>query len=152
MLTLQIIQVYSLFFQVHLVVACLSLTRCLSYSATWTTCAITPVEMTTLTGSQHPNLCQCRWHQLQATNSLVMFLGKIYYAWSSKSIIDLYFQLFIFRCSVCETPTHVIAVHSQSIEVPDCPAGWQELWIGYSFLMVLWKKLFALISQIDNWV
>lgn len=42
---------------------------------------------------------------------------------------------FVSRCSVCETPTHVIAVHSQSMDIPDCPAGWQELWIGFSFLM-----------------
>jgi len=42
---------------------------------------------------------------------------------------------YVSRCSVCETPTHVIAVHSQSMEIPDCPVGWQEMWIGFSFLM-----------------
>jgi len=43
--------------------------------------------------------------------------------------------LFI-RCSVCEAPTRVIAVHSQSVSIPDCPNGWSELWTGYSFIMV----------------
>lgn len=42
---------------------------------------------------------------------------------------------YISRCSVCEAPTRVIAIHSQSMDIPDCPAGWQELWIGFSFLM-----------------
>lgn len=40
------------------------------------------------------------------------------------------------RCVVCEAPTRVIAVHSQSDLIPDCPSGWENLWIGYSFLMV----------------
>jgi len=30
----------------------------------------------------------------------------------------------------------VMAVHSQSMMVPDCPVGWKGLWIGYSFAMV----------------
>ena len=41
-----------------------------------------------------------------------------------------------FRCSVCETPTRSLALHSQSMDVPKCPQNWQELWIGYSFIMV----------------
>ncbi|XP_077862511.1 collagen alpha-2(IV) chain-like [Saccoglossus kowalevskii] len=44
-------------------------------------------------------------------------------------------QPFIGRCSVCEAPNQVIAVHSQTINVPDCPSGWSGLWIGYSFVM-----------------
>lgn len=44
---------------------------------------------------------------------------------------------YISRCSVCETPTRFITVHSQTMEIPECPTGWNELWIGYSFLMVL---------------
>uniref|UniRef100_A0A915K0H9 Collagen IV NC1 domain-containing protein n=1 Tax=Romanomermis culicivorax TaxID=13658 RepID=A0A915K0H9_ROMCU len=40
-----------------------------------------------------------------------------------------------FRCVVCETTSNVIAVHSQTLLVPDCPNGWQSLWIGYSFAM-----------------
>uniref|UniRef100_A0A4W3K944 Collagen IV NC1 domain-containing protein n=1 Tax=Callorhinchus milii TaxID=7868 RepID=A0A4W3K944_CALMI len=42
---------------------------------------------------------------------------------------------FISRCSVCETPAMVIAIHSQNIQIPGCPVGWISLWIGYSFMM-----------------
>lgn len=42
---------------------------------------------------------------------------------------------YISRCSVCEAPTRAIAVHSQTMAIPQCPGGWEELWIGYSFLM-----------------
>jgi integrin beta 8 len=45
-------------------------------------------------------------------------------------------QRFISRCTVCESETQVIAVHSQSMNIPDCPNGWDGLWIGYSFFMV----------------
>lgn len=37
---------------------------------------------------------------------------------------------------MCEAPANVIAVHSQSLGVPECPQGWSGLWIGYSFVMV----------------
>ena len=40
-----------------------------------------------------------------------------------------------FRCSVCEASANVLAVHSQSSQVPECPNGWSSLWIGYSFAM-----------------
>lgn len=43
---------------------------------------------------------------------------------------------YISRCSVCEAPSVAIAIHSQDITIPQCPAGWRSLWIGYSFLMV----------------
>ena len=43
---------------------------------------------------------------------------------------------FVSRCSVCEAPGPVIAKHSQSTDIPPCPAGWAELWTGYSFVMV----------------
>lgn len=43
---------------------------------------------------------------------------------------------YISRCSVCEVNGAVLAVHSQSTTVPDCPSNWNSLWIGYSFLMV----------------
>lgn len=43
---------------------------------------------------------------------------------------------YISRCSVCEAPSVAIAIHSQGIDIPQCPAGWRSLWIGYSFLMV----------------
>lgn len=45
-------------------------------------------------------------------------------------------QNYISRCSVCETRTRIIAVHSQSMKLPDCPVDWEELWTGYSYLMV----------------
>jgi hypothetical protein len=41
------------------------------------------------------------------------------------------------RCVVCEAPANVIAVHSQSVNIPDCPRDWSSLWIGYSFVMVI---------------
>lgn len=43
------------------------------------------------------------------------------------------------RCSVCESPTQSMAVHSQDNYVPECPSGWQPLWKGYSFAMVSFK-------------
>ncbi|XP_060552054.1 collagen alpha-2(IV) chain-like isoform X1 [Ruditapes philippinarum] len=42
---------------------------------------------------------------------------------------------YISRCVVCEAPSEIIAVHSQTMRIPDCPIGWTGLWIGYSFLM-----------------
>jgi len=42
---------------------------------------------------------------------------------------------YISRCVVCEVPSNVIAVHSQSLQIPECPGGWEGLWIGYTFLM-----------------
>uniref|UniRef100_A0A8C5RPA3 Collagen IV NC1 domain-containing protein n=1 Tax=Laticauda laticaudata TaxID=8630 RepID=A0A8C5RPA3_LATLA len=42
---------------------------------------------------------------------------------------------FISRCAVCEAPSMVIAVHSQTVQIPSCPEGWNSLWIGYSFVM-----------------
>lgn len=42
---------------------------------------------------------------------------------------------YISRCSVCEAPTRPIVLHSQSMATPECPGGWEELWVGYSFLM-----------------
>ena len=40
------------------------------------------------------------------------------------------------RCVVCEVQTNVLAVHSQDMNVPECPPQWDGLWIGYSFAMV----------------
>lgn len=42
---------------------------------------------------------------------------------------------FISRCSVCESIGNVITVHSQNQSLPDCPAGWLDMWTGYSFVM-----------------
>ena len=43
---------------------------------------------------------------------------------------------FCFRCVVCETTTRVIALHSQSMSIPECPRNWEEMWTGYSYYMV----------------
>ena len=51
-------------------------------------------------------------------------------------VADNEIEPYISKCSVCEAPSHVIAVHSQSSEIPDCPSGWSTLWVGYSFAMV----------------
>ncbi|KAM9789368.1 uncharacterized protein ACB057_011992 [Neosynchiropus ocellatus] len=42
---------------------------------------------------------------------------------------------YISRCAVCEATSNVIAVHSQTTLVPECPRGWESLWAGYSFVM-----------------
>ena len=42
----------------------------------------------------------------------------------------------LLRCVVCETTANILAVHSQDMNIPDCPRGWESLWIGYSFAMV----------------
>ena len=43
---------------------------------------------------------------------------------------------YVSRCSVCEINSAVLAVHSQSDTIPNCPPSWTSLWVGYSFLMV----------------
>ena len=43
---------------------------------------------------------------------------------------------YFFRCVVCETTANILAIHSQDMNIPDCPRGWESLWIGYSFAMV----------------
>lgn len=45
-------------------------------------------------------------------------------------------QNYISRCVVCETRTRIIALHSQSMDYVDCPTDWEELWVGFSYLMV----------------
>merc|ERR1711981_413947 len=44
-------------------------------------------------------------------------------------------EKYISRCSVCETESKVMAVRSQDDEIPECPANWDSLWMGYSFVM-----------------
>ncbi|GFO06154.1 collagen alpha-1(iv) chain [Plakobranchus ocellatus] len=44
-------------------------------------------------------------------------------------------ERYISRCVVCETPSPIIAVHSQSMMVPNCPSGWSEVWVGFSFVL-----------------
>jgi len=50
-------------------------------------------------------------------------------------VADYAIQEYISRCVVCETESNVIAVHSQDMNIPDCPANWESLWLGYSFAM-----------------
>lgn len=45
-------------------------------------------------------------------------------------------QNYISRCSVCESRTRLIAIHSQTMDLPSCPNTWAEVWAGYSYLMV----------------
>lgn len=45
-------------------------------------------------------------------------------------------QNYISRCSVCESRTKLIAIHSQTMDIPDCPPTWEASWVGYSYLMV----------------
>uniref|UniRef100_A0A3Q2PUQ0 Collagen IV NC1 domain-containing protein n=1 Tax=Fundulus heteroclitus TaxID=8078 RepID=A0A3Q2PUQ0_FUNHE len=42
---------------------------------------------------------------------------------------------YISRCSVCETTSKIIAIHSQNTLIPECPRGWEAIWTGYSFVM-----------------
>ncbi|PVD18256.1 hypothetical protein C0Q70_20805 [Pomacea canaliculata] len=42
---------------------------------------------------------------------------------------------YISRCAVCDTPSPIIAVHSQTMVIPDCPEGWSGVWIGWSFVL-----------------
>lgn len=62
-------------------------------------------------------------------------------------------ERYISRCSVCESRTKMIALHSQSMTIPNCPETWEESWIGYSYLMVnlileTWKLL---KMKLKNW-
>lgn len=61
---------------------------------------------------------------------------------------------FISRCVVCDAPANVIAIHSQTLVIPDCPNGWNGMWIGYSFAMVCldtnYKTMLKLKLKIKN--
>ena len=58
--------------------------------------------------------------------------------WKHFSIVDetFLYKTSLCRCVVCETTANVMAVHSQDMNIPDCPRGWDSLWMGYSFAMV----------------
>lgn len=53
----------------------------------------------------------------------------------SKAVQEDEIRKHVSRCSVCESPANVMAVHSQANYYPECPTGWSQLWIGYSFAM-----------------
>ena len=43
---------------------------------------------------------------------------------------------YISRCTVCSGYQYVIARHSYTNELPNCPSNWESLWEGYSYIMV----------------
>jgi len=56
----------------------------------------------------------------------------------------------ISRCVACESSSSTpIAVHSQTIDIPECPVGWTGLWAGYSFLSVRIKGIVLYILYIN---
>lgn len=50
-------------------------------------------------------------------------------------VANIAIREYISRCVVCETTANILAIHSQDMNIPDCPRGWESLWIGYSFAM-----------------
>uniref|UniRef100_A0A336M5Z3 CSON010633 protein n=1 Tax=Culicoides sonorensis TaxID=179676 RepID=A0A336M5Z3_CULSO len=52
----------------------------------------------------------------------------------SEPITEETAERLVSRCIVCDVPSAVVAIHSQSNEVPKCPSGWDDLWFGYSYL------------------
>ncbi len=50
-------------------------------------------------------------------------------------VADYSIREYISRCAVCETRANVMTVHSQDMNIPECPNGWRGLWMGYSFAM-----------------
>ena len=115
---------------------------------------ITQVEMIIVIGLVQPNRCQQWWLQLEALKlkslsqskfgwiwKILMHIEESNY-WFLQNHTDLYFVIFI-RCAVCESPTRAIAIHSQTMDIPDCPDNWMELWNGYSFVMVYFIMPFA---------
>merc|ERR1711973_562064 len=60
-------------------------------------------------------------------------------------VTDAAIRPYISRGVVCEAPANVIAVHSQSVNIPDCPRGWGSLWIGYSFVMVIKQSILLVL-------
>jgi integrin beta 8 len=57
-------------------------------------------------------------------------------------------ESYVSKCSVCESPAHVIAIHSQSTDVPECPGGWSALWHGFSFAMVSSHSILTMRANI----
>merc|ERR1712071_77746 len=43
---------------------------------------------------------------------------------------------YVSRCSVCGGSSKILARHSFTSDVPECPEGFHEIWEGYSYLMV----------------
>jgi integrin beta 8 len=65
--------------------------------------------------------------------------GKSYWLTTSAAIptmaIDVnQAEMYISKCAACEAPGTIFALHSQTMETPECPANYNALWLGYSFL------------------
>ena len=102
-------------------------------------------EMITVIGSVLKNQCQWWWLQSEVQRLKNSSPSRLHTnPWETSCFTYLLTQ----RCNVCESPTKVIAMHSQSMDVPECPRNWQELWIGYSFIMV-W---FSFLSKLGNFL
>ena len=119
-----------------------ALTQCHSFSVTLMMFVIMQVEMTNRIGFQQTK--QYPWCQFQMLPSGIIFPGI------TKTIFMIYVLTYLgnqscipetfcysFRCAVCETQSNVMAIHSQDMNIPNCPNGWKGLWMGYSFAMVI---------------
>lgn len=131
-------------FQARLAAACAGSAPCPLCSATSTTSATLPPATTTPTGCPRRNPCPCPWLPSPERASSLTSAGSVEREREEEGrlgearcrAIDLPFLCYVFRCAVCEAPAMVIAVHSQTIQIPTCPLSWEALWIGYSFMMV----------------
>lgn len=99
--------------------------------------------MTTPSGCPHLSPCPCPWLPSLERASSHSSAGRDGGTEDEEErgvmkldVWCLHFCMCVSRCAVCEAPAMVIAVHSQTIQIPDCPRNWESLWIGYSFMMV----------------
>lgn len=80
--------------------------------------------------------CDLTKCQYASRNDFIYWLATVSKPAGMKLISGKAIEPYISRCSVCEAPSTVIAVHSQDTTKPNCPFGWDALWDGYSFLMI----------------
>lgn len=129
-------------FQARPAAVCAGSAPCPSCSATSTTSATSPPATTTPTGCPHLNPCPCPWPPSLERASSRTSAGRVERGKEMRSdegrckVFDFTLLCYVSRCAVCEAPAMVIAVHSQTIQIPTCPSSWEALWIGYSFMMV----------------
>ena len=115
--------------------------RCRLCSATSTTPVIWPVAPTIRTGNvksksiKRFNLNQL-WINLNfLSHTIIRLSTDAEMPKDMKAIKSDEIKRFISRCAVCESASPILAVHSQSVEVPECPYGWEGMWIGCSYWM-----------------
>lgn len=132
-------------FQARPAAVCAGSAPCPSCSATSTTSATSPPATTTPTGCPRLSPCPCPWPPSLERASSLTSAGRDGEREEEEEAMDVgRCKVFNFtflcvrtcRCAVCEAPAMVIAVHSQTIQIPTCPSSWEALWIGYSFMMV----------------